>query len=156
MADMYSARLNTLKATQIILSATTSTSLFVTLLGSVQFSTWIAAVSSTVLLVLNLYRKDYDLGERIRRHHSTASKLLSIREAYLSLLTDISLGMDTKAVLTKRDSLQKQLDAIYETAPRTSPKAYDRARKALQEMDEMTFSDAEIDKFLPPKLRQNG
>ncbi len=43
---------------------------------------------------------------------------------------------------------------IYIGSPRTLGKAYNEASKALKSMEEMTFSDAEIDSFLPKELRK--
>ncbi|WP_415752724.1 hypothetical protein [Salmonella enterica] len=39
-------------------------------------------------------------------------------------------------------------------APSTNYKAYSMAQKALKELEDMTFSDEEIDKFLPTELKR--
>jgi hypothetical protein len=43
---------------------------------------------------------------------------------------------------------------IYQNAPRTNSKAYDKASQALKSNEEMTFSDEEVDKFLPNDIRR--
>jgi len=42
---------------------------------------------------------------------------------------------------------------IYKFAPITSTKAYSKAQKALKINEELTFSDKEIDQFLPEELK---
>ncbi|WP_257670832.1 hypothetical protein [Parapedobacter tibetensis] len=54
----------------------------------------------------------------------------------------------------RRDELNEQLVNTYRGAPKTINKAYQIASKALQQNEEFTFSDIEIDKFLPENLRR--
>jgi hypothetical protein len=71
------------------------------------------------------------------------------------LLTDIKAGVvDVEGVRIMRDKLQSDLHKLYKGSPRTLSKAYDKASTALKKMDEMTFSEEEIDKFLPKTLRK--
>ena len=68
-----------------------------------------------------------------QKHKATASSLWNIRETYLSLLTDMNSGLiSAENVILKRDQLQQELLAIYESSPRTVPKAYTKAQKALK------------------------
>lgn len=48
----------------------------------------------------------------------------------------------------------KKLHEVYRGAPGTSYKAYKAAQDALQKYEDMTFSDAEIDAFLPKELER--
>jgi hypothetical protein len=99
--------------------------------------------------------KGFDPGAVAQKHRDTASDIWPIRESYLSLLTDIVGGdEDIKKLRERRDSLQQSLAAIYRGAPHTDGKAYSEAQKALQQNDEYTFSDEEIDKFLPEDLKK--
>jgi len=56
----------------------------------------------------------------------------------------------------QRDSLIEQLHAVYAAAPSTNSKAYKLAQHALQKNEEMTFSDEEIDAFLPKELKRTA
>ena len=79
----------------------------------------------------------------------------SIREKYLSLITDIA--MECEALLDiqrKRDALVDELRDVYANSPSTSEAAYKKAHKALNLHEEMTFSVAEVDSFLPQALRR--
>ncbi len=154
-ADIYHARLRVLKITQIVLSAVTTTGLFVAIIGKNQLSAILAAIASTCLLALNTYSKEHDLGKLAQQHAAAAGDLWDARESYLSLLADITGGdTDTSLLRQKRDDLQETLKGIYQAAPRTLPKAYRKAQDALQLNEELTFSDEEIDMMLPRALRR--
>lgn len=55
-------------------------------------------------------------------------------------------------VPARRDELIEELKKIYEFAPDTSSKAYRAAQRALQISEDMTFTNDEINKFLPDSL----
>lgn len=144
-----------LKLWQIILSAIVTTSLIVRIFGENQTPLYIGAILSTFLFGLNMYMKDYDLGELTQKHSNAGSLLWNIRESYTSLLADIRAGILTiEQVIEIRNELQEKLLNIYTGAPRTFSKAYKEASKALQINEELTFSDEEINKFLPEELRK--
>lgn len=50
--------------------------------------------------------------------------------------------------------MQEQLLNVYKGAPRTISKAYKEACAALKKNEELTFTDGEIDAFLPKELRK--
>ncbi len=156
-ADILHARLARIKLWQIILSAITTGSFLTTIIGSSEVAAIVGVIVSTVLLVLNAYAKNYDLGELAQKHKQAANDIWLIREQYLSLLTD--LAADTKNVGTiqaERDQLISSLHAVYAGSPSTTYAAYRRAQQALQHKEDMTFSDAEIDAFLPKQLKRGN
>jgi hypothetical protein len=155
-ADICVSLLKRIKFFQIILAAATSGSFLVTVLGDGHLTTIIGGIFSALLLGLNLYNKNYDLGEIAQKHKNAADQLWNIREYYLSLLTDIlSQKVSVEEIRIKRDGLQKELSFIYSSSPRTNYKGYRSAQKALKDQEDMTFSDEEIDKLLPNLLRKN-
>ena len=162
-ADLCLDNLNRLKTVEIILSAITTTTLLVNIFGDTKIGTIIAAILSTVILSITIYTKDQDLGGQSKAHSETANKLGNIRELYISLIADIkaeSLSVDE--IKRQRDDLQQSVHIIYQNAPRTNYKAYELASKSLNqngqvnEGEEMTFSDVEIDRFLPKELRRSA
>lgn len=156
-ADIYLKRLNLIKKWQIILSAITTGTLLISLFNEGKMGTIIGAILSTILLALNTYNQDYDLGDLAKKHSETAVKLWEIRESYLSLITDIAINsLSLDQIQTKRDALQNSLTSVYQNAPRTNEKAYMKAQKALKVDEQLTFSDKEIDNFLPSILRRNS
>ncbi|WP_158936994.1 SLATT domain-containing protein [Burkholderia sp. S171] len=157
-ADRCMTKLGRIKFWQIVLSALTTSGLIAAIFGGDKLSypaVVTAAVVSMALLALNTYTKDSDPGQQAGKHKKTASELWNVRESYLSVLTDLhDRNMDAKTAREKRDELQGRLASIYENAPRTSSKAYADASVGLKEREELTFSDAEIDAFLPRTLRR--
>jgi len=144
-----------LKLFLIIISAVVTTSLLVKLFGDQQWALFVGVVLSTILFGLNTYMKDYDLGEISQKHTNAANELWDIRETYLSLLTDIRADqLSINQIINQRDELQSRLHNIYSGSPRTNYKAYKEASKALKVNEELTFSDKEIDVFLPKELRK--
>lgn len=89
-------------------------------------------------------------------HKQAANEIWLIREKYLSLLTD--LAMEEKPIerlQTERDKLLAELYLVYSGSPSTTFKAYRKAQDALQTKEDMTFSDQEIDAFLPNELKRS-
>lgn len=145
-ADILLARLSTIKLWQIILSA---------VFGAGKTGAIVGILVSTILLVLNAYTKDYDLGELSQKHRQAAADLWIIREKYLSLITDLRMGAKSIEILqNERDVLLEELYSVYSGAPSTTYQAYKKAQEALKQLEDMTFSDEEIDAFLPKELKK--
>ena len=154
-ADMLLSRLSTIKLWQIILSAVATGGFIAALFGAGRVGAGLGIAVSTTLLVLNAYTKNYDLGELGQKHRQSASDLWLIREKYLSLITDLRMGGRSLEDLRRdRDALLEELHSVYSGAPSTTFRAYKKAQEALQQLEEMTFSDAEIDAFLPKELKR--
>ena len=154
-ADILLTRLSRIKLWQIILSALTTGGFIAAISGAVNVGALIGEVVSTALLVLNAYTKDYNLGELSQKHRQAGADLWIIREKYLSLITDLRMGERPIEELQKgRDKLLEDLHAVYSGAPSTTDPAYKKAQEALKHHEDMTFSDAEIDAFLPKALKK--
>jgi hypothetical protein len=158
-ADLAQRRLAHIKLWQIALSAITTGGLIAIVMGPADASrlaAGIAALVSSALLALNAYTKEHDLGKVAQQHKDAADRLWAIRETYLSLLTDLRARvLGSEAVRLRRDALQADLAAVYASAPRTSPAGYAAASKALKVKEDLTFSDEEIDQFLPRALKRH-
>jgi SMODS and SLOG-associating 2TM effector domain family 4 len=158
MADRGSSRLKQTKLIQIVMSAlTTGGAIGVIFSDKSTFFPYATAALSISLLILNSYVKDIDPGQLAQRHREAASDIWNIREAYLSLLSDLrdpALPMD--ALRQRRDDLQSQLYKVYKSAPHTDSKAYGEAQNALKNLEDLTFSEAEIDAFLPTPLKRKN
>jgi len=154
-ADILQSMLSSVKTCQIVLSAMIVGGFVSTILGTGPIGSIIGIIISTTLLVMNALLKNYDLGGMIQKHKQTASDLWLIREKYLSLLTDIKAGLkSTEEICSNRDALNNELYSIYSGAPNTNSRAYRKAQEALKINQELTFSDSEIDVFLPKELRR--
>lgn len=156
-ADILLTRLARIKLFQIVLSAITTGSFLTAIVGSGSEAVVVGAVFSTCLLVLNAYVKNYDLGELAQKHKQAANDIWLIREQYLSLLTDLALeGKTTEEIQIERDRLVIALHAVYAGSPSTTHAVYRSAQDSLKHHEEMTFSDEEINAFLPKQLRRGG
>jgi hypothetical protein len=157
MADRAESLLKWIKLGQIGLSALTASGV-ISLIFINDFAIKIVtALISLATVALTAYMKGFDPGAVAQRHRDTAADIWPIRESYLSLLTDIKGGSESiEALREKRDCLQAALAAIYKGAPHTDGKAYLEAQKALKDNEEYTFSDAEIDVFLPAGIKKSS
>lgn len=154
-ADILLERLSTIKLWQILLSAFTTGSFITMFLGSGHEAAAIGVALSTALLVLNAYTKNYDLGELAQKHKQAANDIWLIREQYLSLLADLAMGQKPlEALQAERDKLLAALHNVYAGSPSTTYAAYRKAQEALKRNEDMTFSDPEIDAFLPQELKR--
>jgi SMODS and SLOG-associating 2TM effector domain family 4 len=154
-ADILTKRNNRIKNAQIILAALITTGLLVRVFKGEEWALIISTILSAIQFGLTSFLKEYNLGETIQKHTTAALELLDIREQYLSLLTDLKARLvTTTEIIEKREALQIELSKTYKGSPRTFSEAYSKAQKALQVNEELTFSDAEIDKFLPATLRK--
>ncbi|EIA1497119.1 SLATT domain-containing protein [Vibrio alginolyticus] len=154
-SDILLSRLACIKTWQIILSAVTTGGFAIEIFDIWNIGVFVGGIASTALLVLNTYTKDYDLGEIAQKHKHAANEIWLIREKYLSLLTDLRVGSKhLQQVQEERDRLMGDLHSIYVGSPSTNFKAYTKAQDALQNKEDMTFSDAEIDAFLPSELKR--
>jgi hypothetical protein len=141
---------------QIILSAlTTGGAIGVIFDKNSPLFTYGTATLAVLSLIVNSYIKDLDPGQSAQKHRETGSDIWDVREAYLSLLTDVRDPAVALADLRKRrDALQAQLYKIYRAAPHTDGKAYGEAQDALKNREDLTFTDSEIDTFLPASLKR--
>jgi conflict system pore-forming effector with SLATT domain len=156
MAEGCATRLARIKLGQIVLSAlTTGGAVGVIFDRNSIFYPYATAVLAISLLILNSYVKDIDPGQAAQKHREAASDIWNIREAYLSLLADIrDSSISLVELRQRRDDLQMQLHKIYRIAPHTNSKAYGKAQDALKNKEDLTFSDPEIDAFLPSPLKR--
>ena len=91
----------------------------------------------------------------ITRHSTAANALWSIRESYVSLLTDFP-NMSIAEICARRDELQAMTAEVYKSAPKTDSKSYAAAQNALKNEEEQFFSEEELNKMLPQHLRSNN
>jgi hypothetical protein len=149
------AKWSRIKVWQIILSAATTAGFLSVAFGTGTAGAIFGAAVSTTLLALNAYTKNYDLGELAQKHKQAANTLWVIREKYLALITDLVMGeKPIEKLQEERDALTKQLGAAYASAPATNSAGYKKAQEALKFNEDLTFSDKEIDAFLPKELRR--
>jgi len=154
-SEILLCRLENVRLLQIILSSmTTAGCVGVTFARSASAGV-AGVVLSFLLLALNAYTKSHDLGMVAQRHRQAAADLWLLREKYLSLITDLSIGGESlDALKARRDELLEELHKVYTHAPAAGSLARGQTWDALRKSGEMSFSDAELDLFLPHALRK--
>lgn len=160
MADIYQQKDVRIKKWQLILSVVV-TSGIVAAIGT-EFcgnsNIWIKIISAVVsfaLALLTAIVRNSNYAQLVQQHREVAATIWLYREKYFCVLSDYMAGLITEQdVLKRRDKLNEDLFVIYKNAPRTSSKAYEEARKALKLKEEMTFSDNEINAFLPEGMKK--
>ena len=154
-ADILLTDQSRLRVLQISLSAITTAGFIGAVFGAGQVGTVLGLIVSTFLLAVNAYTKNYDLGELAQKHKQAANGLWVIRENFLSLLVDLAMKeKPLEALQEHRDKLIDELHTVYSGAPSTTYKAYKKAQKSLKQLGDMTFTDTEIDAFLPNELKR--
>jgi len=108
-------------------------------------------------LTFELFNKD-DYIQEMFYHRTYAEKYKSLRDEYMSLIEEImSNAFSEEQLRSKKNMLQTRYSTIGETAPTTTYKDYKQAQLGLglkgNTDEEFTWSDEEIDKFLPKQLR---
>lgn len=100
----------------------------------------------------------FDFEGQSLMHKNSALKYMALRDRYRLLITDIMNEQSPKReLIAKRNALQSEYQAISDLAPPTSQKNFEAAQIRLNKRgivsgEQFTWSDAEIDHFLPEAL----
>ena len=156
-SDIYAEKFKMLETVNIGAASLTSVGIIAMIFTDPLWLKLVSALVSFVTVFITAYYKSFDLQKLVSSHKSTANKLIAIRDQYKVLLTEIKLQSDSvEKLLTKYKELVKETDAIYLEAPTTTDKAVNRAREALKIKKDNSFTDDEIDSFLPVSLRREN
>jgi hypothetical protein len=143
-----------IKIINIALLVVTSSSLLGSLITNSVASVIVGSIFSALALCIALVQLSYNPELDAANHKRVALELWYVRERYVHLIGEItSQRLSEEEIASQRDDLIKELSLIYKLALPTDSKAYDAAKKALKCNEELTFSDSEIDAFLPNELR---
>ena len=145
---------NCISIGQIVLTAVSTCGVISVLFGQVGLVTVIASITSASSLGLNLYTRGSKLPEEAEEHMRCANRLWVVLQDYESLLTDFD-DLEVGEIRGCRDLLIEKQAEIYAEAPRTSDRAYKKARKRLKN-GHQSFESGEIDELLPSRLRSHG
>ncbi len=113
-------------------------------------------IAEIIFLIIQL---TFSFEQQMTMHKNSALKYMGLRDCYRSLIVDImndKIALET--ILSKRNLLQREYQVISDLSPQTGSKEYKEAQKRLNkrgvvEGEEFTWSDEEIDRFLPETLR---
>lgn len=137
----------------IILTAVSATGMVSFFIFDSKCLAAIGAVFSALSLAITLFSKEYNVDDKIISHQKSADDLWTVREKYISLLTDMG-EIRIDEVRKRRDELMEESTVIYKTALPTSAKAYERAQNKIKNEEYQFFTEDELDKMMPNHLRK--
>ena len=154
-SDIYAEIYKCMETVKIIIASLTSVGIVAIIFTDPLWLKLVSAFVSFFAVYINAYYKTFDLQKMMSLHKATANRLIEIRDQYKILLTKIRLRADSlENLILIYENLVNKTDQIYFESPSTSNKAVRRASKALKINKDNTFSDEEIDSFLPESLRR--
>lgn len=153
-AEIHSCRATAIKWVNIILTTLTSGTLVSTIITNQNILIYISTALSALTLAFIIFQLSFNPETEAEKHRQIAKELWYVREKYVNLMADLlNQKISKETIVSRRDNLIEELKMIYKFAPITSTKAYHKAQKALKINEELTFSDEEIDQFLPQELK---
>jgi hypothetical protein len=151
--EMGNHRARMVKWTNVILTTLTSSSLVTDLFSQSPSFLYISTILAATTLAFVIFQVSFNPEEAAEKHRQAAKEIWYVREKYVSLLVDIKNGaLSNEAVTKRRDGLIEELKLIYKFVPPTSASAYKKAQRALKINEELTFTNDEINQFLPEDL----
>jgi len=121
------------------------------------FISGVISISITVIeIVFLFFQKEFSFEEKAKNSKKIALQYLSLRDKYKNFIADIMNDLDENIVILKRDSFQEQYQIINNLAPQAEPIDYSKSQSSLLKTnntdEEFTWSDREINSFLPKDL----
>lgn len=154
-SDIYSRRFKWMETLTIVVGAITTTGILSLLFIDEFWIKILSALLSFITVLTGSFSKSFDLRSMTNNHKASANKLLSKRNELNLLLMKIKLGQNDIQDLTEQyEKLVNDINLIYQEAPNTTDTAVALARKALNINKDNTFSNEEINSYLPESLRR--
>jgi hypothetical protein len=153
--DIAAERYHWMEVANIICASLTSAGIIGSIFSDGTALKIITALISFVTIFCGAYFKSFNVQDTITKHRSTGQKLVAIRNQLVTLIADLQMRCIPEETLREEyKSILSALHTVYSEAPATTAKAVEEARKALLVKQDYTFSDAEIDLFLPVELKK--
>lgn len=154
-ADIYKFWYNFWETMRVLTSAITTSGIVASLIYDGYWAKVVTAIVSLLSLFINSYLKVYDLKNLQRQHKQSALAHLELRERIICTLSDIKMNkIDENKAIDLRDELSKKFIEICKITIDPTEQAVEEASKCLKERHDNTFSDEEIDSYLPVCLRK--
>jgi len=156
-ADLDSSQFKHMEIAKIFAASITSVGIISLLFVDQAWVKIASAIVSFVPIFVSAFYKSFDLQTMFGQHKSTANKLLGIREELKVLIIKILLEQESPEKLIEvYEGILSRLNEVYADAPNTTDRAVALARTALNVTKDNTFTDEEIDSFLPGELRREN
>lgn len=156
-ADVYSSRYKRLETAKIVIASFASCGVFSVVFTDELCVKIISAILSLGTLFITSYFKSFNLMNLTKIHKEAALEYLALRNELELLILSIHLReADVASIEEKYESIvNNKLNSIDSKAPSTTEKAVKKAREALNVKKDNTYTDSEIDSFLPKNLRRS-
>lgn len=153
-ADIYGENYSRLESLNILAASLTSCGIVSTIFCENLVAKIITALLSFVTLSITTYFKSFDIKNMEKQCKDTANRLVVVRNDLLHIIAEIHMKSRSVDEIN-HDYIQiiNTLNKIYVEAPSTTQKAVERTSEALKTNNEYTYTEEEIDNFLPPTLR---
>ena len=142
-----------IKIAQILLSAASSAGLVGFFFTERAWMNFITALSSFVLLFLNSYSFQLEIGTKVSRHRKAGDQLWLLVRKYQSLLVDFD-DLDISEIRERRDALIAETAKVYKSIDRTDDKSFEKAQQRLKNDGLKEFTREELNKILPEALQK--
>ncbi|WP_294002112.1 SLATT domain-containing protein [uncultured Megasphaera sp.] len=152
-ADIYAKKYNHFEWANIVFAGITSCGLISTLFCDNYIAKFVTTLFSFITFCLSTYLKDFNLRNMEHQHRVAANQFIIIRNQLLHIITELHTEKDFDLVEAEYQSIMSDLNKLYIKAPSTTNEAVEKASKALKCKNEYTYTDAEIDHFLPKNLQ---
>lgn len=153
-ADIYAQKYRLFETVNIVSAAFTACGIVGCIFKEEMVLKIITAVFSFITIFIAAYNKSFDLKVLAGNNKIAANQFVVIRNEMLQIISDLHMMKKEPEVINEDFvKLMKRLNKLFVDAPSTTVKAVNRASEALKEHKEYTYSEEEIDNFLPPLLR---
>ncbi|MCF7795577.1 SLATT domain-containing protein [Patescibacteria group bacterium] len=102
------------------------------------------------------FQKEFSIEDRAKEHKKIALQYLGLRDKYKNFVIDIMNDLESEKIVSKRDLLQDQYQIINSLSLQTTYADYEKAQLDLlgktNKDEQFTWSDTEINRFLPKDL----
>jgi hypothetical protein len=156
-ADICLSKYRSLETIRVIVSSIASAGVISLLFVDEFWIKLISALLSSVTVIISALFKSFNSQELSATHKKAAVTMLRLRDNYKHLLLCIRIADKSYEELDEIFlSLEKEKHCIYKDLPMTSNNAVILAEKALKINKDNSFSDEEINAYLPESLHKNS
>lgn len=155
-ADLYAEKYKTYETASIFVASLTACGIVSIIFVNNCVCEILTALLSFLSVYLTAYNKSFDMKALSATNKTAANQIIGIRNELLQIISD--LHMMEKPIEEINNSfvdVMERLNKLYVEMPTTTDEAVEAARESLKVKKDYTFSDEEIDSFLPPSLRGN-
>lgn len=153
-ADLYSEKYRKFETANIFVAALTACGIVGTIFQDGLVMKIITALLSFISVFIAAYNKSFDLKALAASNKTAANQLIGIRNELLQIISDLHMmKKDTSTINDAFAVIMQRLNKLYVEMPTTTRQSVDAAREALKVNKDYTFSESEIDMFLPPSLQ---